>query len=88
MQKPELKELPNPQYILYIARCSGAANNLVLREVDTLKIAQVVLCHIMGAQESPGVARLTACFSGREKRKQLILNSKLQKEKQKSMMKL
>ncbi|OPJ79190.1 hypothetical protein AV530_005096 [Patagioenas fasciata monilis] len=36
MQKPELKELPNPEYILHIPRCSRAANNRVLKEVGTL----------------------------------------------------
>lgn len=47
IQKLELlKEPPNPQYMLNIQRRSGAANNLVLREVDNLKIAQVTLCNI------------------------------------------
>lgn len=32
--------------MLNIQRRSGAANNLVLREVDNLKIAQVTLCNI------------------------------------------
>lgn len=86
MQKLELQEPPSTLCIPYIPRHSGAVINPVLREVGALKIVSSTLCntsHHSGCQEGPVVARLTGRV---KKRKQLISNSRL--KKQKSKMKL
>lgn len=77
----ELQEPLSTLYIPYIPRHSGAVNKSVLREVGTLKITPFATsATIQGVQEGPVVARLTGRM---QKRKQLILNTGLQKQKSK-----
>lgn len=54
IQKLELQEPSNTLYIPYAQQHSGAVNNPVLREVDTLKIALSTLCNISQHSECSG----------------------------------